>query len=63
VADVLGAAAAAMTQSVELSTKVTDVLTRFALCLYKGSILDLGREIKKRFRKEIGEWMSCNMAL
>ena len=31
------------------------------LCLYKGSILDLGREIKKRIRKEIGEWMSCNM--
>ena len=28
------------------------------LCLYKGTILDLGREIKKRFRTEIGEWMS-----
>jgi DNA polymerase IV len=33
------------------------------LCLYKGSILDLGREIKKRFRKEIGEWMSCNIGV
>src|SRR5436309_6815740 len=28
-----------------------------------GSVLDLGREIKKRFRKEIGEWMSCNIGV
>jgi len=33
------------------------------LCLYKGSILDLGREIKKRFREEIGEWMSCSIGV
>ena len=33
------------------------------LCLYKGSILDLGREIKKRFRKEIGEWMQCSIGV
>src|SRR3954451_6620189 len=33
------------------------------LCLYKGSILDLGREIKKRFRTEIGEWMQCSIGV
>jgi DNA polymerase IV len=26
------------------------------LCLFKGSITDIGKEIKKRFREEIGEW-------
>jgi nucleotidyltransferase/DNA polymerase involved in DNA repair len=33
------------------------------LCLYNGSILDLGREIKKRFREEIGEWMQCSIGV
>src|SRR3954452_8397740 len=31
------------------------------LCLYKGTITDLGREIKRRFREEIGEWMRCSI--
>src|SRR4051794_18239774 len=33
------------------------------LCLYKGSITDLGKEIKRRFRTEIGEWMRCSIGV
>jgi len=33
------------------------------LCLFKGSILDIGRQIKKRFREEIGEWMVCSIGV
>ena len=33
------------------------------LGLYKGSILDLGREIKKRIKKEIGEWLQCSIGI
>jgi DNA polymerase IV len=29
----------------------------------KGSILDLGREIKKRIRNEIGEWLLCSIGI
>jgi DNA polymerase IV len=33
------------------------------LSLFKGSILDIGRQIKKRFREEIGEWMVCSIGV
>jgi len=33
------------------------------LSLYKGTITDIGREIKKRFRQEIGEWMKCSIGI
>src|SRR4051794_33542274 len=33
------------------------------LCLYKGSVTDLGKEIKRRFREEIGEWMKCSIGV
>jgi DNA polymerase-4 len=33
------------------------------LCLFKGTVEDIGREIKRRFRTEIGEWMSCNVGV
>ena len=29
------------------------------LCLFKGTVTDIGRQIKRRFREEIGEWMKC----
>jgi DNA polymerase IV len=31
------------------------------LCLFKGTVEDIGKEIKRRFRTEIGEWMSCSI--
>jgi nucleotidyltransferase/DNA polymerase involved in DNA repair len=34
-----------------------------SVSLFKGSILDIGRQIKKRFRKEIGEWMVCSIGV
>src|SRR3954447_19779597 len=33
------------------------------LCLFKGSVTDIGKEIKRRFRTEIGEWMSCSIGV
>src|SRR5918999_5879365 len=33
------------------------------LCLFKGSVRDIGRQIKKRFREEIGEWMQCSIGV
>jgi DNA polymerase-4 len=33
------------------------------LCLYKGTVVDLGKEIKRRFREEIGEWMQCSIGV
>src|SRR3954469_2918645 len=33
------------------------------LCLFKGTVEDIGKEIKRRFRTEIGEWMSCNVGV
>src|SRR5437764_349838 len=42
----------------EVVLDLTDTLD-----LYKGSILDLGREIKKRIRKEIGEWLQCSIGI
>src|SRR5215213_6480461 len=33
------------------------------LCLFKGTVADIGRNIKRRFRTEIGEWMSCNIGV
>jgi DNA polymerase-4 len=33
------------------------------LCLFKGSVLDIGKEIKKRFRDEIGDWMKCSIGV
>jgi DNA polymerase IV len=33
------------------------------LGLFKGSILDIGKQIKKRFREEIGEWMVCSIGV
>jgi len=33
------------------------------LCLFKGSVVDIGKEIKRRFRKEIGEWMRCSIGV
>src|SRR4051794_26508607 len=33
------------------------------LCLFKGTVTDIGKDIKRRFRSEIGEWMSCNIGV
>jgi DNA polymerase-4 len=33
------------------------------LCLFKGTVVDIGREIKKRFKMEIGEWMRCSIGV
>jgi DNA polymerase-4 len=31
--------------------------------LFKGGVTDIGKEIKKRFRDEIGEWMKCSIGV
>jgi len=31
--------------------------------LYNRSLMDIGREIKRRFREEIGEWMVCSIGI
>lgn len=31
--------------------------------LFKGTVTDIGKEIKKRFRREIGEWMKCSIGV
>jgi DNA polymerase-4 len=31
--------------------------------LYKRSLIDIGKEIKRRFREEIGEWMRCSIGI
>jgi DNA polymerase-4 len=31
--------------------------------LYNHSLTDIGREIKRRFREEIGEWMVCSIGI
>src|SRR3954470_14305006 len=33
------------------------------LCLFKGSVTDIGNDIKRRFRTEIGEWMRCSIGV
>src|SRR5688572_1659485 len=33
------------------------------LSLFKGTVTDIGKEMKKRFRKEIGEWMQCSIVV
>src|ERR687893_231924 len=33
------------------------------LCLFKGTVTDIGKEIKRRFREEIGEWMKCSIGV
>src|SRR3954452_14554377 len=33
------------------------------LCLFRGTVADIGREIKRRFRSEIGEWMVCSIGV
>lgn len=33
------------------------------LPLFKGTVVDIGRDIKRRFRKEIGEWMRCSIGV
>jgi DNA polymerase IV len=33
------------------------------LGLFKGSVVDIGKDIKKRFRTEIGEWMVCSIGV
>src|ERR671915_589714 len=33
------------------------------LSLFKGTVVDIGKEIKKRFREEIGEWMQCSIGV
>jgi DNA polymerase IV len=31
--------------------------------LFKGTVTDIGKEIKRRFREEIGEWMKCSIGV
>jgi DNA polymerase-4 len=31
--------------------------------LYHRSLTDIGQEIKRRFRNEIGEWMTCSIGI
>jgi DNA polymerase-4 len=33
------------------------------LCLFNGTIIDIAYDIKRRFRKEIGEWMKCSIGI
>src|SRR5918992_569191 len=33
------------------------------LSLFKGTVVDIGKEIKRRFREEIGEWMRCSIGV
>src|SRR4051812_33091361 len=33
------------------------------LCLFRGTVEDIGRQIKRRFRTEIGEWMVCSIGV
>jgi nucleotidyltransferase/DNA polymerase involved in DNA repair len=33
------------------------------LALYNRSLTDIGQEIKRRFRTEIGEWMVCSIGI
>jgi DNA polymerase IV len=33
------------------------------LSLFKGGVTAIGKEIKKRFRREIGEWMQCSIGV
>jgi DNA polymerase IV len=35
----------------------------YTLSLFKGTVTDIGKEIKKRFREEIGEWMQCSIGV
>jgi DNA polymerase IV len=35
----------------------------YTLSLFKGGVTDIGNEIKKRFREEIGEWMQCSIGV
>lgn len=34
-----------------------------SLRLFRGTVTDIGREIKKRFKTEIGEWMRCSIGI
>src|SRR5215211_6034798 len=33
------------------------------LCLFKGGVVGIAKEIKRRFREEIGEWMRCSIGV
>jgi DNA polymerase-4 len=33
------------------------------MCLFQGTVFDIGREIKRRFKTEIGEWMRCSIGV
>jgi DNA polymerase IV len=33
------------------------------MALYHRSLVDIGQEIKRRFREEIGEWMTCSIGI
>jgi DNA polymerase-4 len=33
------------------------------LPLFRGTVVDIGRQIKRRFRTEIGEWMRCSIGV
>jgi DNA polymerase-4 len=33
------------------------------LPLFRGTVVDIGREIKRRFKTEIGEWMRCSIGV